>query len=108
MHSMHRFDRAPRFKLIAWAAMVSVAASMGSWANPPASVDPTTSAPPKVPGEPQTLRACAHGRPQGDTVACVAGRAISIDELDRTGGHALHEALEQLYRQRKLALSQTP
>ncbi|MFL6600747.1 MAG: DsbA family protein [Steroidobacteraceae bacterium] len=105
MHSMQRLHRAPHLTLIAWAAVVSVAASMCTWATTPVSVQPST--PAQGAGEAPTLPACAQSRPRGETVACVGGHAISIEELDRTGGHALHEALEQLYRQRTLALYQT-
>jgi protein-disulfide isomerase len=100
MHSLRRLDPTPRLKLIACSALVSLGASLCTWATTPASADPP-------PGDASTLRACAQGRPRGDTVACISGRAISVEELDRTGGHALHEALEQLYRQRTLALYQT-
>src|SRR5690348_4035610 len=44
--------------------------------------------------------ACTSGRIQPDTAACIGHDAISLDEVDLSGGHALHEALEQLYRQR--------
>ena len=49
-------------------------------------------------------RACVNGTPQGDTVACIRNRAITLGELDHAGDHALHDALDQVYRQRMIAL----
>lgn len=49
---------------------------------------------------------CANGRPQPGTAACIGHEAISLEDIDRGGGHAVHEALEQLYRQRTLTLYQ--
>lgn len=49
-------------------------------------------------------RACANGTPQGDTVACIHNRAITLGDLDHAGDHGLHDALDQVYRQRMIVL----
>jgi protein-disulfide isomerase len=51
-----------------------------------------------------TSKPCGNGLPHGDTVACIRNRSITLAEIDQGGDHSLHEALEQLYRQRMIAL----
>jgi protein-disulfide isomerase len=45
-----------------------------------------------------------NGVPQGEIVACIRNRAITLSDVDHDAGHALHDALEQVYRERTLVL----
>jgi predicted DsbA family dithiol-disulfide isomerase len=49
-------------------------------------------------------RPCLAQGVRNGVLACIHGHPITLAEVDHAGGHTLHEALEQVYSQRTLAL----
>lgn len=51
-----------------------------------------------------TAHPCVAQGLRNGVFACIGDRAITVAEVDQAAGHTLHEALEQVYNQRTLAL----
>ena len=62
--------------------------------------------PPNVPAPvmDSPSRPCLALGNRNGVVACIGNQPITVNEMDLAGGHALHEALQQVFEQRTLAL----